>query len=140
MKRFTEADKWRDSWFASLTAREKLAYIYIVDNCDAAGVWDANTKLAEFMISEKVKWPELFNKMGNRVFRLTDGKWLLTRFVRFQYGKLSDDCRPHWSVFRLIEKHRPAGYPDDVNSLPDTLSNRGVTGSEVRSLKEGWDG
>jgi hypothetical protein len=124
MKRFTETEKWRDSWFASLTAREKLAYIYMVDNCDAAGVWDANTKLADFMICEKVKWAELFKKMGNRVALLTDGKWLLTRFVTFQYGKLSDDCRPHWPVFRLIEKHRHAGYPDDLDSLSNRVSDR----------------
>lgn len=126
MKRFTETDKWRDSWFADLTTTEKLAYIYIMDTCDVAGVWDANIKLANFSLGVKVDWDALFVKMGKRAHKLTDGKLFLTRFVAFQYGKLSTDCRPHYPIFRLIEKHQAAGYPpnpDNLDTLPDTLSD-----------------
>ena len=123
-KRFTETEKWRDSWFCDLSTNEKLGYIYILDNCDSAGVWDANTKLAEFSIGAKLKWNDLAEKMGHRVFKLKDGKWLVTRFIGFQYGKLTADCRPHLPIIRLVEKHKASGFPADLQSLINTLSNR----------------
>jgi hypothetical protein len=123
-KRFTETEKWRDSWFCDLTTNEKLGYIYILDNCDSTGVWDANTKLAEFSIGAKLKWNDLAEKMGHRVFKLKDGKWLVTRFIGFQYGKLTPDCRPHLPILRLVEKHKASGFPSDLQSLINTLCNR----------------
>jgi hypothetical protein len=123
-KRFTETEKWRDSWFCDLSTNEKLGYIYILDNCDSTGVWDANTKLAEFSIGAKLKWNDLAEKMGHRVFKLKDGKWLVTRFIGFQYGKLTPDCRPHLPILRLVEKHKASGFPSDLQSLINTLCNR----------------
>ena len=48
MKRFTEALKWRDPWFLDLSVDGKLAFWYIVENCDNAGVWEPNFRLANF--------------------------------------------------------------------------------------------
>ncbi|NMB81910.1 MAG: hypothetical protein GYA14_08835, partial [Ignavibacteria bacterium] len=42
--RFTNTDKWADSWFANLKPIEKLLFIYLYENCDIAGFIEINLK------------------------------------------------------------------------------------------------
>lgn len=105
MKRFTETDKWRDSWFRKLKPMSKLAFLFIVDNCDSAGVWDPDYDLANFHVGEPVNWPEVLADLGERVETLKNGKWHLVRFVDFQYGQLVQECRPHAKILSLLQFH-----------------------------------
>ena len=41
--RFTNTDKWNDSWFSNLKQFEKLLFMYLCDNCDIAGFIEINT-------------------------------------------------------------------------------------------------
>lgn len=120
MKRFTDTDKWRDPWFRKLSAGAKLAFYYIVENCDNSGVWSADTELADFTIGMKIPWDKVLEDFGNRMEILPNGEWLVRKFVAFQYGRLSEDCKPHLQVLRLIENHRVSkGYPRGLNTLED---------------------
>ena len=40
--RFTNTDKWNDSWFSELKQLEKLLFMYMCDNCDIAGFIEIN--------------------------------------------------------------------------------------------------
>lgn len=111
MKRFTETEKWRDTWFRKLPARSKLAFYYLVENCDCAGVWQADYELATFSIGEEVDWNKVLEDMGARVIVLGDGKWYLTRFIEFQYGPLSEGCKPHLKILSVLRSH---GIPTRV--------------------------
>jgi hypothetical protein len=120
MKRFTETEKWRDPWFRKLSAGAKLAFLYIIDNCDNAGVWTADKELADFSIGMEIPWVKVLEAFGERVSVLPSGDWLIVRFVEFQFGKLSKDCKPHLQVIRLIEKHRVSkGYPKGFRTLEE---------------------
>lgn len=114
-KRFTDTDKWRDSWFQALSPSHKIAMLYVFDNCDASGVFDPNLQLADFCIGTPIDWKEFRVAAGNRLAVLSNGKWHLTRFVDFQYGVLSPDCKPHLNVIRLLQGHGiqrvSKGYP-----------------------------
>lgn len=125
-KRFTDTDKWKDPWFRKLSAGVKMAFGYMCDNCDNAGVWAADFDLADFQIGMKVPWDKVRSELGDRLQVLSDDKWHLTKFVNFQYGELSDQCKPHLSILRLMEKHGievngrvSKGYPKGIDTLQD---------------------
>jgi uncharacterized phage protein (TIGR02220 family) len=123
MKRFTDTDKWRDPWFRKLSAGAKLAFLFIVDNCDNAGVWDADMELANFSIGMEIPWEKVRESLGERLEVLKSGKWHLKKFVNFQCGELSEECKPHAAVIRLLNKHgiqrASKGYPKGMNTLKE---------------------
>lgn len=104
-KRFTETTKWSDKWFRTLEPSQKLGWLYILDNCDQSGVIELDEGLADFQIGGAVDWHGLFAASEGRVERLENGKLWVSKFVNFQYGKLSAACKPHVPVLRLIEKN-----------------------------------
>lgn len=85
MKRFTETGKWDDPWFGELSSTAKLLWMFLCDNCDHAGVWEVNRRLADFKIGTPIAWADAAAWFGDRV-RVLDGgqKWLLPKFVKFQ--------------------------------------------------------
>lgn len=123
MKRFTDTDKWRDPWFRKLSSGVKLAFLFIVDNCDNAGVWDADMELADFSIGMEIPWQKVRDSLGDRMEVLKSGKWHLKKFVNFQFGKLSEECKPHAAVIRLLQKHEiervSKEYPKGIHTLKD---------------------
>lgn len=124
MKRFTETEKWRDPWFRKLPHTLKLGYLYLLDAVDNAGVWDPDFDQADFAIGAGVNWPELMAALGDRLVVLPNGKWHLAKFVEYQYGELSEGCKPHAQVLRLMVRHGieqrvSKGYPKGMDTLKD---------------------
>ena len=125
-KRFTDTDKWRKPWFRKLSAEAKLAWVYLTDNCDNAGVWPAAYDLMSSDLGIKVSGSWLANAFGDRVQIFAD-KVFLPSFIEFQYGRLSEDSSPHQAVIRLLEKHaidienlyQHKGYPKGIETLKD---------------------
>jgi len=102
-KRFTATEKWDKEWFMDLSCRHKCFWAYICENCDAAGIWEPNWKLASVRIGEKVTEKDLVAFAG-RIERLANGKLFLPSFIEFQYGKLSAACKPHTKALAALSK------------------------------------
>lgn len=111
MKRFTDTDKFSDPWFRKLAPEYKLAWIYLLDLCDNSGVADLDRELADFQIGIEIDWEGFLRECHGRVDVLTSGKWFIPTFVSFQCkGVLSENCKPHQHILKLLEKH---GIPRD---------------------------
>ena len=129
-QRFTETNKWKDGWFSSLDRDQKLFWLYLLDDCDNAGIWEKNFRAAAFfMDSDTVTESWAMTFLAGKAIPISDSKWFIPRFVEFQYGELKESCKPHASV---ISKLRKAGidpltleafqnkdYPKGMNSLKD---------------------
>lgn len=120
-KRFTATEKWADKWFRNLSPTHKLGYGYLLDNCDASGVIELDADLAEFQIGTEVDWNGLVEASEGRIEVLPNGRYWLTKFVEFQYGVLSEQCKPHKHVLDLLEKHGVSqrvskGYPKGMDT------------------------
>src|SRR5882757_7235727 len=105
--RFTDTNKWRDPWFMDLSVTLKCLWNYVCDNCDNAGVWPVNVKLAEFEIGTAIDWRDARERFSGRVELLAEGKkWRLVKFLAFQYpGGLNNKNAPHRQVIRLLASH-----------------------------------
>ena len=66
-KRFTDNAKWCDPWYRKLSPLNKLAWLYITDNCDAAGVIDLDDELANFQIGCTIDWHDFILAASDRL-------------------------------------------------------------------------
>jgi len=106
-KRYIDTQLYRHSWFRKLTPKMKCVWIYLMTNCDHAGIYDVDVELMSFMIGQKVTEDEIFEHLGDQISILKNGstKWLLTKFVKFQYGELKDTNNAHRSVIKQLDKY-----------------------------------
>lgn len=114
MKRFTETGKWLDTWYKRLEPRLKLLYQYILDTCDHSGVFEFDPETASTLIGMPVENKDLHRFGDDRIAHLRGEKWVVVKFIRFQFGELSVQCRPHKVVFDAIKKNGlkyPTEYP-----------------------------
>lgn len=47
--RFTNTEKWQDTWFSDLSPHAKLVFMFLCENCDNAGVYEINKKFMLFL-------------------------------------------------------------------------------------------
>lgn len=109
-KRFTDTNKYRDAFFRELPAPYKILWDYIQHDCDHAGIWIVDFRVARIYVGDDLKLSQhealrLFNDGEQRVFEIDNGKrWFIRSFVEFQYGTLNAENRAHKSVISLLEK------------------------------------
>lgn len=102
-KRFTDTELWDKDWFMSLSCKHKCLVRYIFDKCDNAGVWSPNWSLASTYIGEPVNVHDIA-PFGSQV-DFIGSKIFIIDFIAFQYGELSEKCKPHLKVINLLKKH-----------------------------------
>ena len=106
MKRFTDAHKWQDAWFRQLTPSAKVLWLFLLDRVDAAGVWERDDQLFQFLSGCPQEVESLLLELADRVKALDGGKVLVPKFVNYQQGKrLSGESPPHRQILRLLDKH-----------------------------------
>lgn len=120
MKRFTETTKWSDPWFMDLPVKYKAFWFYICDQCDCAGIWEPNMRLAIAQVGEPFELVEILRVFTGRIEQLKDGKLWIKKFIEFQYGILSPDCKPHLAVLKRLENvGLSKGYPKGIHTLQE---------------------
>lgn len=125
-KRLTDTEKWADDFFMNLSPAHKLFFFYLLDNCDHAGFWKVNKRLAEFQIGETLDIDAALADFGDRV-RVVGDKWFITKFIDFQYkGHLNPSDQVHKSVIKLLESNgidlSPYQGPDQTLTRPSAGS------------------
>ena len=89
-KRFIDTKLFDDTWFVDLKPNDKLFFVYLLTNCDHAGIIDLSLRIAEFKTGIKglanslVTVGEQFSK---RLIHIRDNYYFMPKFVKFQYPK-----------------------------------------------------
>lgn len=123
MKRFTDTDIWDKEWFMKLSPKHKCLIRFIFDKCDNAGVWSTNWILATTYIGEACSEVDL-DAFSDQVERMDGGKIFIPQFIEFQYGHLSESCKPHLKIISLLKKHNLyervcITYPKGIETLEE---------------------
>jgi hypothetical protein len=105
-KRFTDTDKWKKGFIRNLPAKFKLLWLYILDDCNHAGIWDTDFEVASIRIGNKINPTEAAKVFESQIKIFDDGnKWFIPKFIDFQYGTLNENSRPHQAVIKLLDKY-----------------------------------
>ena len=105
-KRFTDTDKWKKGFIKNLPAKYKLLWLYILDDCNHAGIWDTDFEVASIRIGSKINEKEAAQVLAEQI-KIFDGgnKWFIPKFIDFQYGQLNENVNAHKSVIKLLDKY-----------------------------------
>jgi hypothetical protein len=106
-KRFIDTELWQKEWFQDLSVENKLLLKYIFENCDCAGVWNSNYRLASFILGVPVNQEDIkkINEKKEQFEILSNGDIFVIDFIKFQYGTLSENCKPHKPVIEKLKKY-----------------------------------
>ena len=105
-KRMTDSEKWKKKFFKSLCCKYKLLWLYILDDCNHAGVWDIDLEVAGLRVGEDFNEDEVLEIFKENIIPIDNNeKWFVPKFIDFQYGELNTDSRVHQSVIKILEKY-----------------------------------
>ena len=103
-KRFTETEKWKDPWFSNLTNDEKIVWLFLLDDCNHAGIWQVNLRRLNFECRTNYTLNELTNFLQYRICVLSEEKWFIPKFISFQYPKFPNGSPAIKSAIKLLDK------------------------------------
>jgi hypothetical protein len=79
-----------------------LLWLYLLDMCDHAGVWDVELDVAALRLGlGEIDMDTAIKAFGDHVVPV-DGKWFIPDFISFQYGELNESNRVHASVIQRL--------------------------------------
>lgn len=108
-KRFTDTELWGKEFFLKYSMKQKLLLRYLYDSCDNAGIYEPNYILLEVFIGEKITEEDILslNTDKKRIVKLENGKFYLTRFIKFQQGDfLNPKNNAHKQIIAILKENR----------------------------------
>jgi uncharacterized phage protein (TIGR02220 family) len=102
-KRFSDTEKWKDTWFEELSGKAKLMYFFFLDNCDCAGIWKGSFRQFKFFTGFDYSKKSFLDDFGGRVVELGNGSFFMPGFVKFQYGPLKKNNNAHKGVIKSLK-------------------------------------
>ena len=103
--RFTNTDKWNDSWFYELDLRQKAVFLYLCDLCDIAGFYEINCKrMAQDIGMSDADVKGALKGLYSRIIYSVDGKYLFLRnFIKHQKNfPLNENNPAHKGIIKLL--------------------------------------
>ena len=128
-RRFTQTEKWDDTWFRSLSPNAKVLYWYIWDKCNIAGFWEIDLEGAKFHTKISKRGIEGAFEELQRGFE-TNGSYIWLR--RFLYHQKNLPLKPenpaHKGILRLIEEYKHL-FPNILSLLEKQLTKEKTKGA-----------
>lgn len=106
-KRMTETEKWKDPWFSNLSNDERIAWLYLLDDCDNAGIWQFNIRALNFNCNTNFTEQELISIFSERFVKISSDRFFIIKFCEFQYGVdfLNKKSKPVLSAIDKLKKY-----------------------------------
>ncbi len=105
-KIFTDSDKWDKKWFRTLYLKYKCFWYYIIEKSSRAGIWEVDLELAGVYIGSEFDKEKLLDVFAGRISEIQDGeKWIINKYIGFQYGNLSENNNMHAGVIKELERY-----------------------------------
>lgn len=131
MKRFLDTGFLNQKWIRKLKPEQKIFLIYLMLECDNAGIIDLDMEDAEFWIGKKFGNPVDFLPEGYLI-PVSNGKYFQPKFIEWQYPNFPvSKVHQQKQAKEILAKHclfdienqiitLPNTYPTLTQSLPDS--------------------
>jgi len=106
--RFIDTSFFNKGLIRGLSGANKLLFVYLITNCNHAGIWDVFTDDAELKTGFKYDWNEVIDILHEKIVLLDGGeKWFIPSFIEFQYKSmtLNPGNNAHKSCLNLLKKY-----------------------------------
>lgn len=116
-KRLTDTDKWKKKFFRDLSLEAKLAWLYLCDNCDHAGIWIIDVETLNTQTRLNFTLTSLLEAFSNNVVLFDNGERLWLRsFYFFQYEDSKANFAAKLSAIKKLNKY--GLQVDSLTTLP----------------------
>tara|TARA_R110000850_G_scaffold189076_1_gene314738 strand:- start:427 stop:1092 length:666 start_codon:yes stop_codon:yes gene_type:complete len=144
-KRFTDTDKWKKGFMRSLPTKYKMLWLYMLDDCNHAGVWETDFEVASIRIGSKINEKDAAKVFASHIKIFDKGnKWFIPKFIDFQYGTLNENSRPHQAVIKLLDRYDVyniegispvdvAGFEGEISKKPTLKRFKKPSVEEIQS-------
>lgn len=129
--RFTDTDKWMDSWFSSLSAKGKLLFLFLCDNCNIAGIIEVNKGLWATFTSLSISDIDKALKEIEKCYILsTDEECIFIKnFLKHQKNyPINLNNKAHVKIISLYDNYKHKFDNKDINDLFNIKNIRGIDG------------
>src|SRR5580765_4403067 len=111
-----------------LPVKYKAFWFYICDQCDIAGFWEPNMRLAIAQIGEPMELVEILRIFERRIEQTKDGKLWIRKFIEFQQGQeLNPANRVHLGILKRLDTNTVSSpLPIKGPKQPFTSPSRGA--------------
>jgi hypothetical protein len=141
-KRFIDTALWDHAWFRELSPKLKCVWMYLVTRSSPAGVWTIDLSTLKHFVGQSVTLDEI--QSAFKVEPFGGDKLFIRGFIEFQYGTLSESCKPHQRVIRELNQYGidpktlrvPKGYPKGSETLEEEEEEE----EEEKGFKKGGVG
>lgn len=119
-KRFTDTDKWKKPFIKSLPTEYKIFWLFLLDECDHAGIWHVEPEVAELRLGIKLSLQKAQGLFNEKVVAFDNGtKWFIPDFIEFQYGVLNPKINAHSSVLNILKRYKIQGFMNPSQRVKD---------------------
>ena len=112
-KRFVDTSLFKRDWFQELPLVYKLFWYYICNECDNAGFWNVNLKMASYILNGvELDGDQILKVFNGKIIKTDDDKWFIPKFIYFQQNgkELNHNNMAHRQIIKLLERE---GMLDD---------------------------
>jgi len=104
-KRYIDTGFLKQKWIKKLSPERKIFLIYLMLECDNAGIIELDLEDAEFWVGKKIGNPIEFLP-ENYLLKIPDtDKYIIPKFIEWQYGDLKSDKNIVRQARQLLNKY-----------------------------------
>jgi hypothetical protein len=139
--RWTNTEKWKDNNFQKWSSEAKLLYQFICDNCDFAGFWQKDLKIAShytgipmedggLLESQKNRGIETaFDELLDRFLIYENTIWVINFLYQQKNLPLDPENNAHKGIFKIIASHKSFGKLV-LKEIKKQIKIRGLLGAD----------
>src|SRR3989304_6632088 len=113
--RFLNTDYFKHPYISTLQAPYKMLYIFIMCDCDNAGIWNPSFEISSIYLGQKVDKKTAEKVFNGKFIELENGQWFFPDFIQHQYPKGLQPKNPAHS--KIIEKLALLDFLDENKQI-----------------------